>query len=58
MDPFPLTGQPCLASVGKDVPSPAETWCARVCDTPCSFSCTTHHLWFKGMPVYCRVTWV
>ena len=23
MDPAPLTGLPCLASVGKDVPSPA-----------------------------------
>ena len=26
----PLTGQPYLASVGEDVPSPAVTWCARL----------------------------
>ena len=29
MDPVPLTGLPCLASVGKDVHSPAVTSCSR-----------------------------
>lgn len=27
VDPLPLTGLPCLASVGEDEPSPAVTWC-------------------------------
>jgi hypothetical protein len=26
-DPIPLTGLPCLASVGEDSPSTAMTWC-------------------------------
>ena len=30
MDPVSLTGLLCLASVGEDVPNPAETCCARV----------------------------
>jgi hypothetical protein len=28
VDPVPLTGPLCLASVGEDVPSPVVTWCA------------------------------
>lgn len=27
VDPVPLNGLPCLASVEEDVPSPASTWC-------------------------------
>ena len=30
MDPIPLPGLPCLASVGEDVPSLAVTLCAMV----------------------------
>ena len=30
MEYVPLTGLPCLASVGEDVPSSAVTSCARV----------------------------
>jgi hypothetical protein len=30
VDPIPLIGPLCLASVEEDVPKPAETWCARV----------------------------
>ena len=29
MDPIPLPGLPCLASVGEDVPSLAVTLCAK-----------------------------
>ena len=29
IDPVPLTGLPCLSSVGEDVPDPAVTSCAR-----------------------------
>ena len=31
MDPVPLNGPPCLASVEEDVPSPAATWGVCVC---------------------------
>ena len=34
VDPMPLNGQPCLASVEEDVPNLTETWCARVGRTP------------------------
>ena len=30
MDPVLLTGLPCLATVGEDVPSPAVTWGASI----------------------------
>ena len=30
VDFFSLIGQPCLSTVGKDVPNPSVTWCVRM----------------------------
>jgi hypothetical protein len=35
VDPVPLNGPPCLASVEEDVPSPAATWGVCVCVCVC-----------------------